>query len=241
MKICPKCRIFYQEQIMSCEACHASLEEVSLKDALSLTQKKSLHDNIQGKEQKTLSDAYTQYHIRSFLKDRSLFLDFDLYKNRMKHGRHLKKFFIAPVRPSALLNIPWFIFNVISSNLFHMEYTEYCPRCETKYMKGRHTQADCDYNIEYFSILNDILTGKIIQRRIIYEEYARQRRAKGLRSAYRDLFHRKIRTELFWDFLSVASSVWFWIYLIVFVALPWVQAFIRDSQTTEIITILTLR
>ncbi len=242
MKICPQCRIFYQEQIMICQQCQGPLNEVSLRDALSVTQEKSLQDQIGGQHQRELPDAYKQYHIRSFLKDRSLFLDFDLYKNRLKHGRRLKRFFIAPMRASALLNIPWAVFNVISSNLFHLEYTEYCPRCETKYIPNRHTEEECDYNIEYFGILDDILNGQIVYRRAIYEEYSRIRQGKGLRSAYRDLFCRRITWEFLWDLLSVGSSVVFWLYLIVFVALPWAQAYIREIQTAnDVVTVLTLR
>jgi len=227
---------------MTCQACKSPLDEVSLRQALELTQPKALGNNIKGKSQRELSDTYKQYHIRSFLKNRSCFLDFDIYKNRLKHGRRLKRFFIAPLRISALINIPWFIFNVISSNKFHLEYTEFCPKCECKYIPGQHTKEECDYNVEYFNILNDILNGMIIQRRIIYEEYSRWRVRNRLRSAYRDLFQRRIPWEIFWDFLSVGSSVIFWIYLTVFICLPWAQAFMNDAQQIqEVSTRLYLR
>jgi len=242
MKLCQKCGKLYQEQIMACQTCGGELKEVSLRQALELTQTKALENSIKGKSQRELADAYKQYHIRSYLKDRSCFLDFDIYKNRLKHGRRLKRFFIAPVRLSALINIPWFLFNVISSNKFHLEYTEYCPRCECKYIPGRHTKEECEYNVEYFNILNDILNGQIIQRKIIYEEYSRWRIRKGLKSAYRDLFRQRIPWEIFWDFLSVGCSVVFWIYIIVFIFLPWAQAFMIEAQEIqEVSTRLYLR
>ncbi len=227
---------------MACQSCGGTLDEVSLRQALELTQSTALGKSIKGKSQQGLTDSYKQYHIRSYLKNRSCFLDFDLYKNRLIHGRRLKRFFIAPVRISAIVNIPWLLFNIISSNKFHLEYTEYCPRCECKYIRGAHTKEECEYNVEYFNILNDILSGQIVQRKIIYEEYARWRMRNGLRSAYRDLFRRRIPWEIFWDFLSVSSSVLFWLYLIVFICLPWVQAFMTDAQQIqEVSTRLYLR
>jgi len=235
MKICPRCQTLHREHIMVCQNCKGTLQEVSLKEALSLTQQKAFEDSIQGKGKRQLTDSYKQYHIRGYLKNRSLFLDFDLYKNRLKHGRRLKRFFIAPVRITTLLNIPWFIFNVINSNLFHMQYTEFCPRCEMKYRKGTHTDEECDYNIEYFNILDDILTGKIVARKIIYEEFARIRRQKGLKSAYADLFYRPVHWEIFWDLISVGFSVGFWLYILVFILYPWMLTGLQNIQQWEIV------
>lgn len=240
MKICPQCRAFFRENAMTCRDCAADLNEVSLKDALTLTQQKSHHDRIQGKNRQELPDSYKQYHIRCYLKDCSFFLDFDLYKNRLKHGQREKRFFIAPVRLSDLFNIPWFFFNVISSNMFHLEYTEFCPRCESKYIKGRHTAEECDYNIEYFSILDDILSGRIVQRKVIYEEYSRLRHLDGLKSAYHDLFYRPIRWEILWDILSVGLSVGCWLYAIVYISFPWFLALLNESVQSDSWSVLVL-
>ena len=68
---------------MSCQHCRGALEEVSLSVALQLTQKESFRQHIGGKETQELPDGYKQYHIRSYLKNRSLFLDYDLHKNRL--------------------------------------------------------------------------------------------------------------------------------------------------------------
>lgn len=218
---------------MTCQECRTLLEEVSLQEALKFTQTKALRTQISGQDTKELPDAYKQYHIRSYLKDHSLFLDFDLYKNRLKHGRLLGNFFIAPVNFTVLFNIPWFLFNVLSSNLFHMYYTEYCQRCDSKYIKGHHTKEECDYNIEYFSMLNDILKGNIVDRKEIYEQYSKEKRQKGLKSAYRDLFCRRVRWEAFWDIISIGLSIAFWLYIAIYVSRPMGKVLMQKLQYIE--------
>ena len=231
MKICLKCGIYYQEQIMSCRKCGEKLREVSLQEALKITQQAAFKTRISGK--KELPDAYKQYHIRSYLGNRSLFLDYDLHKNRLKHGRGLKRFFIAPVNITSVLNLPWLLFNVITTNLFHMQYTEYCSRCQCKTIKGCHTPEECDYNIEYFIILDDILNGRIVDHKHIYEQYAREKRAHGIHSAYDDLFLRKVRWEAFWDILSIGLSVMFWLYIAVNVSFPMFKVLAQKLQQIE--------
>jgi len=233
MKICMKCTTFFQEKVMNCQRCSGELKEVTLHKALSITERQALKSRIGGKQKQELPDAYKQYHIRSYLKDRSLFLDFDIYKNRMKHGRKLKRFFVAPINITAIVNIPWFIFNLITSNLFHMEYVDYCALCNSKCNKKSHTREECDYNIEYFNILNDIISGCIIDRKAIYQQYAEERRKRGLKCAYDDLFFRKVRTEVFWDFLSVGLSVAFLLYTMVFVSLPMFKVLVQKIQQLE--------
>ena len=220
---------------MSCDACHESLHEVSLPTAIGLTKRKALRFHIKGKDYHELSDGYKQSNIRSYLKDQSLFLDFDLHKNRLKHGKRLKTFLISPVNLTAFFNIPWFVFNIINSNLFHMQYTEYCPRCNSKCIKGHHTEEECDYNIEYFHVLDDILNGSMANHRHIYEQYSEERQKRGVKSAYHDLSHRQIRLETFWDITSILLSIIFWLYIIVYISYPYIQVLINRVQTLKLI------
>ena len=227
MKICPSCHIFYQEQL-TCNDCGQRLREISLTEALELSSRESFRARIAGKKNQELPDAYKQYHVRSYLKDRSLFLDHDLNKNRLKKGRRIKRFFISPISVYSLFNIPWLFFNVISTNIFHLTHTEYCPRCDTKFVKGQHTPCDCQYMIEYFRILDDILSGRITFTKIVYEQASLEERRRGLRSAYHDLFERNVRGEGLWDMISVTMSVLFWLYLMVAIAYPWVMIFVQN-------------
>ena len=215
MKICIDCCVFYPEDIMACRRCKHSLSEITLSKALEITKPKALKSLISGTGGREFSNTYKQYQIRSFLQNHSLFLDYDLNKYRLKHGPRLKRFLITPPSFTGFLNIPWFLYNIFASNLFHLNYTEYCPKCNCKYVKGEHSLADCEYNIEYFNILDDILSGEFHKRRRMYQQFADESRVKGHKSAYNDLFHRNKFKEIFWDFVSVSGSIVFWYAVIV--------------------------
>lgn len=223
MYICPQCKIFYQDQLKPCPKCHSPLHEVSLLEALQHTDSRFLSDSIKGKTTRELSDAHTQYHIRSYIGNRSLFLDYDIQKNRMKHGPRLKRFFICQMDMTAVFNIPWFFFNIITSNIFHTQYTEYCPKCNTKHVPKKHSDEECEYNIEYFRILEDILNGDIVVHKPIYQYFSKQKRAKKWRCAYDDLFERKIRVEAWWDMISITLSVLFWLFIAVYISWPFAK------------------
>jgi len=220
MKVCPKCDNLFQEQTMACSRCQVHLIEISLPEAIKRSNVRSFQKAIIGGDTKELSDEHIQYHIRSFLGNRTLFLDFDIQKNRIKHGRKLKRFLIAPFNMTCVFNIPWLLFNIMSSNLFHLTHLGYCSRCNCKHIPGRHSQDQCDYNIEYFNILEDILNGQIVQRRSFYQTYALEQAYKKKPSAYTDLFCRKVRWEAFWDIVSITLSVLLWVFIVVFVAYP---------------------
>lgn len=243
MKICEKCEILLPHQVMACPECTGNIREISLREALKVTEQKAFQQYIIGPDPSRLNFEHIQYHIRCYLANLSLFLDFDIYKNRLKRGRGTRCFFIAPVNVTAIINLPWFLFNLISSNLFHLEYTAYCPRCDAKCIPGRHTAEECEYNIEYFSLLDDIVSGRILRRRVIYQEYARTKKLAGKRSAYDELFCRPFRWEAFWDLLSVGSTILFWLYVGVNISLPMAKVFIQQLQYWEAYewTFLSLR
>jgi|GEM_PF-531139 len=239
MRVCLSCHTFYRDQTRVCQHCDKRLLEISLTDAMEFSSRQSFEERIGGAEDHKLPDAYKQYHVRSYLQNRSLFLDFDLHKNRLKKSRRLKSFFITPLGLGSLFNLPWLLFNILSTNIFHLTYTEYCPRCDCKFVKGQHSQNDCDYNIQYFRILNDILSGRITTTKIIYEQYALENDKTHLKSAYHDLFDRKIRTETFWDFISIWLTVLFWVYIIVHISYPLAMTGLQKIQQYEMVEIVT--
>ena len=114
-----------------------------------------------------------------------------------------------------------------------MEYTEYCPRCDAKHIKGRHDLKECDYNIEYFQILEDILSGHIVHSKSFFEQYADEKQKKGEKSAYDDLFRRPVQLEIFGDLISIGLSVMFWLYLVVYVSLPMFKVLLQKLQQIE--------
>lgn len=221
--------MLFQESSRQCAVCGNLLKETSLKETLEITRKKSFKQRI-GTEDTETSDAYKQYFIRKYLGDGSLFLLYDLCKNRLKHGSKPERFFIQPVDFTALLNIPWFFFNIISTNMFHMQYISFCRRCNCKSIPAFHSPEECDYNIEYFNILDDILSGDIVDTKKIYEEHTKEKKLKGEKSAYNDLFNRKVRKEVFFDVLSIGLSVLFWLFIAVYVSYPMLQALMQKLE-----------
>lgn len=215
---------------MTCDACGIELKEVSLPQALDASNIKLLKKTISGRN---LTDEHIQYHIRSYLGNRSLFLDYDIQLNRMKHGPRLKRFLICKIDMTAVFNIPWLFFNIISSNLFHASYTHYCPRCNTKYIPGKHSLEECDYNIEYFNILEDILNGNILVHKPIYQHYALEKRRKGWRSAYHNLFCRTAKIEGLFDMLSITLSVLFWLFIAVYISWPFAKVAAEKLQNLD--------
>ena len=230
MRYCSKCAIFSQDYVKTCGKEDCQLKEVDLKKALELTRLQAFKSLI-GKESE-ISDGYAQYHIRGYLGNRSLFLDFDLHKYRLKHGPRLKRFLITPVSFFSLFNLPWLVYNLIATNLFHMDHTQYCSRCGCK-VKPPHTQIDCDYNIEYFSILDDIISGRIIERKNFYQTLTDEKEKKGQPSAFNDLFKRPVKLEIFLDIVSITFSLFLWLYLSVLVCLPLIKSLIQQWQIIE--------
>ncbi len=226
MKGCYTCHLFYQESSMRCADCGKELVEISLEEALELTQQKSFKTHVASSGLK-VSDEYKQYYIRSYLGDRSLFLLYDLSRNRLKHSPKPKRFLIQPVNFTALFNIPWLIFNVVSTNIFHSRYTGFCQRCNCKMVPDQHSREECDYNIEYFHILDDILTGEIMRTKKLYHEKALLDQKSGKKNAFVDLFLRERKVEVFFDFLSVSLSIFLWLYIAVYVSYPMFQVLLQ--------------
>ncbi|MEW5895678.1 MAG: hypothetical protein AB1650_08005 [Candidatus Omnitrophota bacterium] len=211
---------------MACSRCNGQLEEISFVQALQLTRKRSLEKQISS--QATRPDAYKEYLIRRYLGDDSLFLLYDIARNRLKHGRDPKRFFIQPINFTAFFNIPWFLFNVLSTNSFHMSHTGFCERCSCKFIPGRHSREECDYNTEYFSIIDDVMTGNIVNTRFIYKQYGSENKKQGKRSAYYDLFERRVKVEAFFDLLSIGLSLMFWVFIVIYITFPFIKAFFQD-------------
>ena len=91
LKRCKECNTFYRQNFTDCPFCKISLEQSSFEEALKITEK-DFHPKYSDDQAKLFfTDAHKQYNIRCYLKNRSLFLDFDLYKNRLKYGNEQKR------------------------------------------------------------------------------------------------------------------------------------------------------
>jgi hypothetical protein len=232
MKECLSCRIFYHPSALTCDQCHHKLEEVSLSLALEHTRDKFLRHFSERGSLKNFN-AHAQYVISSYFGNHSFFSFFDLNKKHMRYGPKCERFFIQPINMTCVFNLPWFFFNVIYSNYFHFYYKGFCKRCYCKHLLKRHTKDDCDYFISYFHILRDVLNGNIVHTKKIYEKNLNDDgRLKGSHP-YADLYRAPCKSEIFLDVLSVGLSVFFWLYLAVFVSFPMVKVLAQILQVPD--------
>ena len=222
MKACLECAVISKASSMICAACGKKLSEITLAEALELTSEKSFRRKMAGTD-----EALSDYLVSRYLGGHSFFLQYDICKNRLKQGRRAVRFFIQPVNAAALFNIPWLLCNIVYSNLFHLEHTAFCERCQCKSIPDHHASEECDYNIEYASIFNDILGGQIVRTKTVYEANAHEKRRLSKKSAYFDLFEKRVNGAIFWDILSIGFSLFSWVYLVVFVSLPFFRLFLQ--------------
>jgi hypothetical protein len=219
MKECLSCHTFFKESTMRCQGCSGALKEVSLGEALEHTRKKFLRHFSEDKNIR-IFDPHTQYVVSSYFNNHSLFLYFDLSKHQLKYGRHFERFFIQPVNLTAFINVPWFVFNLLYTNYFHLFYTAHCAVCNCKHLEDHHPKEECEYNGVYFQILCDVLNGDIVYTKKVYEEYYRENKEKRIPNAFADLSKRHKRVEFFLDLLSISLSLFVWLYLFVYVGFP---------------------
>ena len=151
----------------------------------------------------------------------------------MKYGFRFERFFIQPINMTCVFNLPWFFFNAIYSNYFHFRYKAFCLRCHCKHIPGHHPKEECEYNLGYFYILRDVLSGSIVRTRKVYEHLLVEDRKKRKPNPYADLCQRPIRLEVFFDLLSIGFSVFLWLYLAVYVSLPMAMTLVQKLQAPD--------
>lgn len=229
MKECLSCHTFFRESAMQCQQCGGRVNEISLGQALEHTRKRFLRHFSEDKNIH-IFDPHTQYVVSSYFNNHSLFLYFDLNKNQLKYGRSFERFFIQPVNLTAFINLPWFFYNLLYTNYFHLTYTDYCLKCHCKHLKGYHSREECEYNIAYFQILCDVLNGDIVYTKKVYEEYYRERKGQREPNPFADLNKRHKGVEFALDLLSISLSVLLWIYLMVYVGFPMAKVLMIKLQ-----------
>ncbi len=232
MKECLSCRIFYHPSALICDHCHHKLEEVSLVLAFEHTRDKFLRCFSQKASIKNFN-AHAQYVIGSYFGNHSFFSFFDLNKKHMRYGPTFERFFIQPINMTCVFNLPWFFFNVLYSNYFHFYYQGFCQRCYCKHPLKHHTREQCDYNIGYFHILRDVLNGNIVHTKKIYEKYLKEDNLLKHSQPYADLYRPLSKSDVALDILSVGLSVFFWLYLAVYISFPMVKVLAHILQVPD--------
>ncbi len=235
MRKCPHCHIFAVSGIL-CIHCGSALEDVSMEQALEHTRKRFIRRYIQGKNTRHV-DRHMQYIFASYFSDTSIAMLYTINKNLLKLGREYERFLVRPFHISDVFNIPWLIYNVVDSNIFHMRYQFYCPRCDCKHVKGRHSEEECQYNQMFLNILKDALSGEIVQTKKIYQAKADEDRYQHRKNAYIDLSASPKILHLVVDFSSVSVSVLAWLALAVYLLLPVIIFLLKKADLYNALTL----
>ena len=71
------------------------------------------------------------------------------------------------------------------------------------------------------------MNGNITYTRNIYQQHACEKKESKQRSAYGELFQRRIRLEVFFDVLSIGLSIFFWLFVAIYVSFPMVKVLMQ--------------
>lgn len=239
MKKCLKCQIvYYWDKRMRCLYCDAFLVTVQKDDAakdLSLDKARAIVAQII-RDRRVSGEGHIQYVIASFFKTRTLYFMYAFSRNDYKAGRDYKRALIQPLNLSSFLIIPWVAYDFVDTFFFRLFYQGYCEKCGWKYnslTQGReHDAKECVYNQEYTAIIEDVLSGRIVETEEKYAEIAAEKKAGGLRSAYLDLCGHESQASKFFDIFVILGSVWFLAYLFILALRPLFFGFSSEGAGT---------
>jgi len=221
---------------MYCSHCGSDLVDISMEEALEHTRKRFVRRYVQGKSIGYV-DRHMHYIFASYFRDKSLTMIHRVNKNHLKYGREYDRFLIRPFNLSDLLNLPWLLFNLLDSNLFHMRYDSYCPECDCKYIAGTHTPEKCRYNQMFFNILKDALSGDIVHTKKIYEVQMLADRKTKISNAFADMQPRWRALHVLVDFASVAVSVLVWTVILVYAFMPVIVFLLRKGDLYKTLSV----
>ncbi|MFA5059158.1 MAG: hypothetical protein WC676_00825 [Candidatus Omnitrophota bacterium] len=224
MKKCDRCDIvFHSGSRLTCLYCDSILFEVEASEALKI-QEKTLFKKQIDKTQKASNQDHAQYLVGSYFRARSFAFMYSFSRNQLKMGKAFKRFLIQPINFSFVIRIPWLVINLLDSMMIHMEYQKYCAKCDWKYRSSfdekTHLAQECEFNQEYTSILNRILTGDIVKDEELIEKAAQEKLKLGKRSAYFQLCSRKNTTESVLDIFIILFSMSLIVYVVVKTFMP---------------------
>ena len=229
MKKCLRCKIAYHAQerfyCLYCQSMLADVEESDepeFVDAFSFSES-LLEKLVHGREVPTVGNRL--YVLSSYFRIRTFHFMYMFCRNELKMGKVFKRFFVQPLNLVFLINIPWFVVNLVDSLFFKLFYNSYCPQCNWKYIRftgtqERHDADQCAYNQEYGALLNDICTARFVKTEDEFKRRSGEKIRQGQRSAYVDLCCYKDQYQAAVDTASVWFSSGIILYLIVVALFP---------------------
>ncbi|MCB9756825.1 MAG: hypothetical protein H6753_00195 [Candidatus Omnitrophica bacterium] len=239
MKKCNRCKIvFHNNERQRCLYCDTNLLLVERDDTLGFRDDKDFDPNLVGSDikrevsvlKKVLLDwemseyLRSQYVIGTYFKVRTFKFLYLFSRNHYKMGRDYKRLLVQPLNLTSFLMIPWVVIDVIDSLYIRMSYNAYCTKCGWKFRQVHATQyhnaAECEYNLEYSRIVNEILSGNVNKTEGLIKESAYRKVKAGKRSAYKDLCSRRSEMGWIFDVLCVWLSILILMVLVIATMFP---------------------
>ena len=228
MRKCLRCQIvFHSDKRLYCLYCNGRLLEADVNEimkapaAVSQKEKFLLSSKVETPE-------HTQYLMGTYFRKKSFPFTYSLNRNQFKMGSQFAQLLVQPVDFSFFIRIPWIVINLLDSFFLRIVYSGFCQDCGWKCRKMSsqidHSKEECEYNREYSAILQDILSGKIIRNELSYESEATQKIRAGKKSAYYKLCERTNSFVTFVDLITIFISIAIFIYIVVGLAGPLIQA-----------------
>ena len=247
MKKCIKCDILYSlDERTRCLYCNTLLTtdgteensgQVDAAGMAGMQTDSTIIDQLINDRQKVAHDR-KQHIVGSYFCSRTFYFMYSFSRHDFHRGKGFRRWLVKPLNMGSFLIIPWVVVDLLDSLYIRLFYNAVCPTCGWKYksvfFKIRHNPRDCAYNLEYAQIVEDILTGKIIQKEEAYLEKACQEKQSGRRSAYRALCANK---NLFTGLLDV-TCIWFSIslffLLLITVVVPWLSKVTNSAEMPKL-------
>ena len=221
MKKCIRCDVvFYLNERARCLYCDTLLVATETDDPAQLRKGFYNEERLEGehpfvrwllKDRGMERHGRMQFMIGSYFRVRTLKFMYSFSRNELKVNKDFKRFLVQPLSMMSFLTIPWVIWNVLDSVMIRFFYNTHCDRCNWKFKKyvsgQKHDREECDYNLEYSSLIEDILNGRILQTAPRFKRQAYRKVTSGKRSAYHDLFHSKKKSDELMDVLCIWFSL----------------------------------
>ncbi len=244
MKKCPRCSIvFYVDDRQRCLYCDTLLMNTD-EDTTDLQKKVGI--GFLGAETSIIkqvvedrnieADTRLQFIIASYFRMRTFHFMYKYARMDFLKGKVFRRQMIQKVDWTTLLVVPWFFVNLIDSILCRFIYGKFCPKCGYKFdqvdrkFPGEHDHIECEYNREYSTVIDSILSGDIIKREQEFRRLGVMKRVAKRRSAYWDLCSRKDFFSAVLDVACIWFSVSLWMLLVIRATFPPLIEFIYKLE-----------
>ena len=155
--------------------------------------------------------------LGSYFRARTFHFMYSFCRHQYLRGKTYPRLLIQPFNATSFLMIPWVIFNIFDSISIRLTYNGFCEKCQMKFRKytanQEHDRKECLYNLEHSSLIDDIISGKILQTEDQHMQQSQTVIAAGRKSAYYDLCFGK---DFFSSMLDI-TCIWFSVGLIILI------------------------